>query len=101
MKRRDFLHGSLAATGGAILSRTVAFAKPANSRTIDAKAFHAARRFADLPVSRVAYVERGHGPAALFIHGYPLNGFQWRGALQRLQVYRRCIAPDVMGMGYT
>jgi len=100
MKRRDFLH-SLSATGAALLSGTVAFAKPANSKTIDAKAFHASRRFADLPVSRVAYVERGHGLAALFIHGYPLNGFQWRGALERLHAYRRCIAPDVMGMGYT
>ena len=85
MKRRDFLYGSLAAAGGVLLSRTVVFAKPANSKTVDAKAFHAARRFADLPLSRVAYVERGHGPAALFIHGYPLNGFQWRGALPRLQ----------------
>ena len=101
MKRRDFLYGSFAAASGMLLSRTAAFAKPANSKTIDAKAFHASRRFADLPLSRVAYVERGHGPAALFIHGYPLNGFQWRRAVQRLQVYRRCIAPDVMGMGYT
>ena len=81
MRRRAFLYGSLVATGAAHLSRTVAFAKPANLETIDAKAFHASRRFADLPLSRVAYVERGHGPAALFIHGYPLNGFQWRGAL--------------------
>jgi haloalkane dehalogenase len=101
MKRRAFLHGSLVATGAALLSRTVAFAKPANLKTIDAKTFHASRRFADLSLSRVAYVERGQGPAALFIHGYPLNGFQWRGALERLQAYRRCIAPDVMGMGYT
>ena len=81
MKRRDFLYGSFAAAGGVLMSRTVAFVKPANSKTIDAKAFHASRRFADLPLSRVAYVERGHGPAALFIHGHPLNGFQWRGAL--------------------
>ena len=101
MKRRDFLYGSFAAAGGVLLSRTAVFAKPANSKTIDAKAFHATRRFADLSLSRVAYVERGHGPAALFIHGYPLNGFQWRGALEKLQPYRRCIAPDVMGMGYT
>lgn len=101
MRRRAFLHGSLVATGAALLSRTVAFAKPANLKTIDAKTFHASRRFADLSLSRVAYVERGQGPAALFIHGYPLNGFQWRGALERLQAYRRCIAPDVMGMGYT
>jgi pimeloyl-ACP methyl ester carboxylesterase len=52
-------------------------------------------------MSRVAYVEQGQGPAALFVHGYPLNGFQWRGAIERLQRYRRCIAPDVMGMGWT
>ncbi|HEX3398404.1 MAG TPA: alpha/beta hydrolase [Steroidobacteraceae bacterium] len=37
----------------------------------------------------------------MFLHGYPLNGFQWRGALERLSVHRRCIAPDLMGLGYT
>jgi haloalkane dehalogenase len=100
MKRRDFLCGSFAASGGVLLSRTLASAEPANL-TIDAKAFHASRRFANLPLSRVACVERGYGPAALFIHGYPLNGFQWRGAIERLQAYRCCIATDVMGMGYT
>jgi pimeloyl-ACP methyl ester carboxylesterase len=46
-------------------------------------------------------VERGRGVAALFVHGYPLNGFQWRGALERLQAHRRCIAPDAMGLGHT
>jgi pimeloyl-ACP methyl ester carboxylesterase len=46
-------------------------------------------------------VERGSGPAALFLHGAPLNGFQWRGALERLCAHRRCIAPDFMGLGYS
>jgi haloalkane dehalogenase len=50
---------------------------------------------------RIAYVERGTGPAALFLHGFPLNGFQWRGALERLSPYRRCVAPDFLGLGYT
>ena len=50
---------------------------------------------------RIAYVEQGAGPAALFLHGYPLNGFQWRGAIERLAPYRRCIAPDFLGLGYT
>lgn len=63
--------------------------------------FHAARRFVDLPVGRIAYVERGSGPAAIFLHGYPLNGFQWRGAMARLSFQRRCIAPDLMGLGYS
>src|SRR6202044_1209745 len=101
MTRRDFLYGSSAAAGTALLSQTSAYAAATNAGPIDAKAFHASRKFADLPISRVAYVERGRGLTALFVHGYPLNGFQWRGALERLQAYRRCIAPDVMGLGHT
>jgi pimeloyl-ACP methyl ester carboxylesterase len=63
--------------------------------------FHAARKFAALPVGRIAYVERGVGPAAVFLHGYPLNGFQWRGVMARLAAHRRCVAPDLMGLGYS
>lgn len=73
----------------------------AKEDAIDAAWYRRSRRFAQLPMSKVAYVEHGHGPAALFIHGFPLNGFQWRGALERLHRHRRCIAPDVMGMGFT
>lgn len=64
-------------------------------------AFAAARRFVRLPQGRIAYVERGKGPAALFLHGFPLNGYQWRGALDRLAEHRRCIVPDFMGLGYS
>lgn len=63
--------------------------------------FNAARRFIELPVGRIAYVERGSGPAAIFLHGYPLNGFQWRGPMARLSAHRRCVAPDLMGLGYS
>ncbi len=68
---------------------------------MDAAAFHAARRYTRTVFGDIAHVERGGGPAALFLHGFPLNGFQWRGALDRLAPYRRCIAPDFLGMGYT
>jgi haloalkane dehalogenase len=98
MRRREFLYGS-AAAGATLLTQSLAHA--ATATPIDAASFHASRKFANLSISRVAYIERGHGPAALFVHGYPLNGFQWRGALDRLQAHRRCIAPDVMGLGYT
>jgi len=81
MKRRDFPYGS-SAVAGATMLRTLAGATPPAEKHMDAKAFHASRRFANLSVSRVAYVERGRGPAALFVHGYPLNGFQWRGLLR-------------------
>jgi pimeloyl-ACP methyl ester carboxylesterase len=88
---------------GAMVLPTLAFAATVNriDRTIDSKTFHRMRRFADLPMARVAYIERGKGPVALFLHGFPLNGYQWRGAIERLSKYRRCIAADFMGLGYT
>ncbi len=70
-------------------------------KRMDTAAFHAARRFAQTPFGRIAYVERGTGEAALFLHGFPLNSFQWRGALDRLSAHRRCLAPDFLALGYT
>ncbi|MFC6977511.1 alpha/beta fold hydrolase [Microbulbifer taiwanensis] len=64
-------------------------------------AFHAARRFAETRFGRIAYIDRGAGEVALFLHGFPLNSFQWRGAIDRLSAHRRCVAPDFLAMGYT
>jgi pimeloyl-ACP methyl ester carboxylesterase len=98
MNRRDFLAFSSAAAAAAGVARR-GFAKEPDQ--IDASWYNKSRCFAPLPMSRVAYIDYGRGPAALFLHGYPLNGFQWRGAIERLHAYRRCIVPDVMGMGFT
>jgi pimeloyl-ACP methyl ester carboxylesterase len=68
---------------------------------LDVHSYIEMRRYAQLKSGRVAYVEKGGGPAALFLHGFPLNGFQWRGVIPRLGRHRRCIAPDFMGLGYT
>ncbi len=68
---------------------------------LDAQGFTNARQFATTSFGRIAHVTRGEGPAVLFLHGYPLNGFQWRGAIDRLQSVRRCVAPDLMGLGYS
>jgi len=76
-------------------------AHTSSARAMDAAAFHAARRFATTPFGRIAYIDRGTGNVALFLHGFPLNSFQWRGAIDRLSDHRRCIAPDFLGLGYT
>jgi pimeloyl-ACP methyl ester carboxylesterase len=105
MQRRQFLQVTGASLTGGLVSAcmtesvTVAAIDPLQPTT--AAAFRAARRYADLPFGRIAYVERGAGDAALFLHGAPLNGYQWRGALDRLSIYRRCITPDFMGLGYS
>lgn len=68
---------------------------------LDAQSYTTRRRYARLESCRVAYVQEGAGKAALFLHGFPLNGFQWRGVITRLAHLRRCIAPDLMSLGYT
>jgi pimeloyl-ACP methyl ester carboxylesterase len=68
---------------------------------LDIATFHAARRFADVKSGRIAYVEQGEGPPALFLHGVPLNGYHWRRVMRRLRLRRRCIAIDLMGLGYS
>jgi len=68
---------------------------------MDIATFHASRRFAEVKSGRIAYFERGQGPAALFLHGVPINGYHWRHVIDRVQHRRRCIAIDLMGLGYT
>ncbi|QSQ17873.1 alpha/beta fold hydrolase [Myxococcus landrumensis] len=108
MKHRFFLKFAglalAASTLGACASHPESHSTPAHAsvaQETDAAAWRAARRFALLSFGRIAYVERGSGDAALFLHGAPLNGFQWRGAFDRLCDVRRCIAPDFMGLGYS
>ena len=62
---------------------------------------HARRRFAEVKSGRIAYLEDGEGPVALFVHGVPLNGCHWRYVIDRVRHQRRCIAVDLMGLGYS
>lgn len=66
-----------------------------------ARLYEKERRFAETSFGRIAYMDRGTGMPVLFLHGFPLSGFQWRGAIERLSANRRCLAPDWMGLGYT
>lgn len=98
MTRRDFLKNS-ATTLPAVVAAPHLIAN--QSTSFDATWYNHNRRFIDLPMARVACIDIGQGPAALFLHGYPLNSYQWRGALERLHIHHRCIAPDLMGLGLT
>jgi pimeloyl-ACP methyl ester carboxylesterase len=68
---------------------------------MDIATFQNSRRFAEVKSGRIAYIEQGEGPVALFIHGVPLNGYHWRHMIDRLKHRRRCIAIDLMGLGFT
>ena len=105
MRRREVMAisaGALVASAfgvralGQALSATNAAQDEALSRRYDRE-----RRFVATRFGRIAYVERGTGPVALLLHGFPLSGFQWRTVIEQLSGERRCVAPDAMGLGYT
>lgn len=111
MNRRDFLnYGAAAALAGATVAAAASH-EPANGAVSlrDPAAEDAAaglrytkeRRFLDTPFGRIAYIDRGSGRPTLLLHGFPLSSFQWRGVIDRLSGTRRCLAPDMMGLGYT
>lgn len=108
MQRRQFLGlGVSALAAGLVASRAfgmdtqgMAAIGTGGSAKV-ARDWHASRRFIGTRFGNIAYADRGKGPVVLFLHGFPLNSFQWRGAIERLSTDHRCIAPDWLGLGYT
>src|SRR5688572_21480949 len=68
---------------------------------MDVVEFNRQRRLANVSAGRIAYIDIGSGPSALFVHGVPLNGYHWRRVIGGVSDLRRCIAPDLMGLGYS
>jgi pimeloyl-ACP methyl ester carboxylesterase len=61
----------------------------------------AVARTVETPSGRIAYVEQGSGPAALFVHGVLLNKHLWRQQIAGLSDMRRCVAVDLLAHGDT
>src|SRR5579863_9835991 len=107
MNRREFIYVSAGAMGVSVVNACDpecwgAISKPAkHPGEISAAEFHAGRQFVKTGQGRIAYLDRGRGPAAIFLHGFPLNSFQWRGIIPRLSHARRCIALDFLALGFT
>lgn len=68
---------------------------------MSATAHVALKKSAMTASGRIAYVEQGTGPVALFLHGVLLNGYLWRNQLETLADMRRCIALDLLAHGDT
>jgi pimeloyl-ACP methyl ester carboxylesterase len=72
-----------------------------DARAMPVDQFQRARQYVDTSFGRIAYVAAGTGPVALFLHGWPLSGYQWRYQLGSLADLRRVIAVDSLGLGHT
>jgi len=55
--------------------------------------------YAELDDARLHIRQRGAGPVALFIHGFPLDSTMWTDQLGALSEFRRCVAVDLRGFG--
>src|SRR5579864_4119087 len=49
--------------------------------------------------SEMTYVDTGQGDPIVFLHGNPTSSYLWRNIIPYVSEYRRCLAPDLIGMG--
>jgi pimeloyl-ACP methyl ester carboxylesterase len=68
---------------------------------MEIREFRSQRKAVETKHGRIAYVDVGEGPAALFIHGVFLNSFLWRKVIAKVCSERRCLAFDLPGHGET
>ena len=68
---------------------------------MDYESFTAAKAAVSVGYTRVAYVDQGSGPPLLLLHGCPFSSFVWRKVIPALAATRRCLAPDLLGLGDT
>jgi len=79
---------------------TVMTSAPAGYRDgVDRRSYPFTDRWFDLPHGRMHFVDEGHGPPILLVHGTPTWSFEWRHLVRVLRRTHRCIALDHLGFG--
>src|SRR5262245_45620600 len=66
---------------------------------LDQREFPYVSHFVDIEGNSIHYIDEGHGPILLFLHGLPLWSFQYRNVIRTLRPRFRCIALDYPGFG--
>ena len=83
-------------------SESIRFSAKGELAEISKETWNVEHRFIELKDgSKVHYIDEGHGPVLLFLHGNPSYSFQWRGLIQQLRGSFRCVALDYPGFGFS
>src|SRR5215831_10495513 len=69
-----------------------------NSSAISAADPYQRRRIPVLDTN-MASIESGEGEPVVFLHGNPTSSYLWRNIIPSIEASRRCLAPDLVGMG--
>lgn len=51
--------------------------------------------------AEISYVDVGRGEPIVFLHGNPTSSYLWRNVIPHLVPHGRCLAPDLVGMGWS
>jgi haloalkane dehalogenase len=51
--------------------------------------------------SEISFVDTGAGDPIVFLHGNPTSSYLWRNIIPYLRGLGRCLAPDLVGMGWS
>jgi haloalkane dehalogenase len=51
--------------------------------------------------AEISYVDVGQGEPIVFLHGNPTSSYLWRNVIPHLVPHGRCLAPDLVGMGWS
>jgi haloalkane dehalogenase len=103
-------HWTRRAFGGLVLgglsSAGAGFVNAARSETMAATVEpdgpdHLPRRRVKVLDTEISYVDVGDGEPVVFIHGNPTWSYQWRSIIPYISPIRRCLAPDLVGMGWS
>jgi haloalkane dehalogenase len=95
----DVVAGGLAAAGlgGIGITRAQPVATTAEPEGPD----HLPRRRVKVLDSEISYIDVGNGDPVVFLHGNPTWSYQWRNIIPHVSPHRRCLAPDLVGMGWS
>ena len=66
---------------------------------LDRAEYPFASRWIEIDGARMHYVDEGHGPTVLMVHGTPTGSFLYRHLVTGLRERFRCVAPDHLGFG--
>lgn len=66
---------------------------------LDRAEYPFASRWIEIEGARMHYVDEGHGPTVLMVHGTPTWSFLYRHLVKGLRERFRCVAPDHLGFG--
>jgi haloalkane dehalogenase len=87
---------SMAQPALALSTSALTVARPA---WLSRGAFPFESHFLTVGSTRFHYVDEGHGPTVLFVHGGPMSSFMWRHQVRALRARYRCVAVDIPGLG--